>query len=65
MGFGRWLSVADFFALIPIIERNGGLGVSSLLLSLIEFHGGSAEKWLLLEKWSKVLVIEGGCFGYP
>jgi len=51
--------VADFFALIPIIERNGGLGVSSLLLSLIEFHGGSAEKW------SKVLVIEGGCFGYP
>lgn len=32
-----------FLCTYPVIQRNGGPGVWSLLLSLIEFHGGSAE----------------------
>lgn len=58
MGFSRWLSVAGFFALIPIIQRNGGLGVSSLLLSLIEFHGGSEEKSCCLRNSQRFWLLK-------
>ena len=66
MGFSRWLSVADdFFALIPSFKRNGGLGVSSLLLSLIEFHGGSAEKCCCLRNGQRFWSLKVGVLVVP